>query len=441
MRTVFITCFTGLISRNILATDAFWRLKNHPDLRIVLIAPESRRAELEDEFGAPNVAVEGVLVPPLKGTDWILWVLATNLLNTNTRRVQRLARLAYDRSWFKYFVSLYLSWLGRARALRTLFRFFVARFAKTQGYQYLFERYRPDLLFATDVYTFPDVKLMLIAKRRGVKTVGMVRSWDNPTSKTLLMFIPEKLVVNTERIREEAVRLGDVPAERITVVGIPHYERYRSQERTLREVFFRKLSLDPRKPLILFTPPSDNYLKEDPITPVALEALARVGAQVLVRFPLVGDVELAGFKLPPDMVFDEPGKSPDFTEVHLSREADRHLADSIYHSDFVVTWASTMIIDAAVFGKPIILIGFDAAPRPYAKSITRYYDYDHQQRILETGGARLVKSPKELIDWCRRYLENPKIDKEGRARIVTEYCGKLDGKSGERLAAYLLQFV
>jgi hypothetical protein len=323
--------------------------------------------------------------------------------------------------------------------MRRLFRMAFERLASGREFGYLFLRYRPDLLFATDVYTPFDIKLMLLAKGRSTKVIGMVRSWDNVTSKTLLTIIPDRLIVNAERMKAEAMLYGDVPAERIAVVGVPHYDRYPDASlRTPRKVFFEQIGLDPALTLILFTPPSDHYLKHDPVTPVVLEAIDSLGAAVLVRFSLVGKTDLGGYRPPPQVVIDEPGTSPDFTEAHLSRSADQHLAGSIYHAGLVITWASTMIIDAAVLDRPIILVGFDATKRPYGESILQYYDYDHQRRILETGGCRLVRSPEELSEWTMRYLADSSLDRQGRARIVREYCGALDGKAGERLANVIL---
>jgi hypothetical protein len=97
-----------------------------------------------------------------------------------------------------------------------------------------------------------------------------------------------------------------------------------------------------------------------------------------------------------------------------------------------------MIIDAAVFQKPILLIGFDGSPRPYEESIRQYYDYTHQRRIIDLGGARLTKSPGELTEWAKRYLRDSSTDRDGRERIIQEYCGKLDRRAGERLGKYLL---
>src|SRR3989344_2684180 len=127
-----------------------------------------------------------------------------------------------------------------------------------------------------------------------------------------------------------------------------------------------------------------------------------------------------------------------FVVFHMTPEADRNLADSILHSDVVITWASTMIIDAAAFDKPIVLVGFDASPRPLSRSIRQYYRYDHHRAILASGGVRLVESPEERAEVVRGYLEYPERDRESREWIRREYAGELDGKAGERLAACLL---
>lgn len=439
MKTVFITCFTGLISRNILATDTLAVLQRTPELRVVIVAPESRTAVLAVDFSGPGVIVEGVPRANLRGRDRVWWALATHLLDTPTRRVQRIATLERGGSRLDYWGSGLVGFLGRSRAIRSLFRRLARVMVGSTEFRDLFDRYRPDLVFSTDVYTPQDVKVAMLAQRRGVRVLGMIRSWDNVTSKTLLAFMPDRLIVNTERIAEEAEHYGDVPQTSISVLdGVPHYDGYVPAERTPRAEFFGRFRLDPARPLILFTPPSDTYLKFDPIAPVVLRAIAGLGTQVLVRLPLVGASDLGGYRPPANVVFDEPANSPDFTEVHLSRSADRHLADSLYHADLVITWASTMIIDAAVFDKPIVLVGFDSAPRTYGRSIRQYYDYAHQRRILETGGVRLARTPGELADYTRAYLADRRRDASGRAAIRREYCGRLDGTAGRRLAAIIL---
>lgn len=442
MQTIFITCFNGFIARNILASEAFTLLTQRPDLRVVIFAPEERAGAIRQEFGGERVTIEGISAGAKEIQDPVerfFFAAATNLLATGTRSIQRRVKLSNDGRRAEYFLSLAAGALGRLKIVRNLFRMLAFRAVPGREYEPYVQRHRPRLLFATDIYTPYDAKFLRLARRRGIPAVGMVRSWDNVTSKTLLTVIPERVIVQSEYIRAELIRYGDVPAERIVVSGVPLYDRYRREARTPRPEFCRKLGLDPAKRIILFIPPSDVYLKHDPITPLILETLSKLNTQVLVRLPLVGRAEFGGYRPGPKVVFDAPEGAADFTALYLNPATDRHLADSIFQAAVVVTWASTTIIDAAVFNRPVVLVGFDAAPRRYTESITRYYDYDHQKRILELGGARLAKSPEELASWVGRYLADPELDRAGRDRIVAQYCGALDGQAGARIASVLLK--
>ena len=441
-KTVFITCFNGFISRNILSTDAFTMLKAGGDIRAVIFTPQSRAQTIREEFGSSQVTVEGIDIASKSiesRKERFFWVLSTNLLRTKTRRVQRKVKLAQDDNLADYLFSILVSFLGRFRWVRYFFRRAAYFFVNGDEFESFFDRYRPDVLFATDVYTPEDVKMMRCARRKNIKVIGMVRSWDNITSKTLLQHIPDFLVVTSDYIREEAIRYADMPPAKIFVSGVPHYDRYNLQNTLPRPALMQKYGFGEKDKLILLATPSDLYLKNNPVTSMAIKALADIPAKVLVRLPLVGKAEAGLRETPANAVFDDPGMYPDFTQAHLTMEADRHLANCLNAADLVITWASTMIIDAAVFNKPIILLGFDASPRPYAESIIRYYDYEHNQPVLKAGAARLVKSPEELTNWVKKYLENPRMDEEGRKAVVGRYCGDLDGKAGERLGNFLLE--
>jgi CDP-glycerol glycerophosphotransferase (TagB/SpsB family) len=129
-----------------------------------------------------------------------------------------------------------------------------------------------------------------------------------------------------------------------------------------------------------------------------------------------------------------------YTEI-LRKDMD-HLADSLYHTEMTISTASTMTIDAAAFDKPSINIAFDGwEEKPFHESVRRFYapSHAHYQPIVKSAGVRIAYSFDELIKYIHMYLEDPSIDKEGRARIVREQCYKLDGKSGERIANFILE--
>lgn len=439
-RTLFISSFFGLIARNILATDVLTRLKSNNDLRIIILAPEEKREFYRQEFGSDNVTIEGVKEyrrPPL---DKLLSAVFLNASDTAARRIHRLIERKRDRRYFGFAYHYFLSKIVKIKIIRYFMRWLDYHLTPKVFFAEYFEKYSPDLVFSTDLFEPHDIDLMREAKHRGINTVGMVRSWDNVTSKGLNRIIPDKLIVHSEQIKEEAVTHCDFLPADILVVGIPHYDNYIADKRVGREKLFSELQLDPRKKTIFFAPPSDIYSKNDPISEKAVNALKELDAQLLLRLYIVGNVRLGEIKaIPNKIAIDVPGSGLDFMRADLT-SGDAHLADLLYHSDVVVAFASTLAIDAVVFDKPTVFIGFDGTPgRPYWQSLRRFYDYDHQRSILNTGGVKLAKNMKELIRYVEDYLADPSLDREGRKKIIEERCWKLDGRSCERLANAILK--
>ena len=107
----------------------------------------------------------------------------------------------------------------------------------------------------------------------------------------------------------------------------------------------------------------------------------------------------------------------------------------------LITFASTLAIDALLFDKPVVFIGFDAEPKLYWRSLRRFYDYDHQRLIVESNGVKLARNRTEMLEFVNKYILNPELDSPDRQRIKEKRCWKLDGKSGERLANFILNRV
>ena len=81
------------------------------------------------------------------------------------------------------------------------------------------------------------------------------------------------------------------------------------------------------------------------------------------------------------------------------------------------------------------MIGFDGEEaRPYGQSMARYYDYEHQQLAILSGGMKVAKDRDQLINLVLEYLANPDLDNKGRRQVAENICFKLDGQSGLRLA-------
>lgn len=437
MKTIFITSFHQFISRNILHTPIVDGLLAIPDVRVVLVVPADKKAYFEHEFARDKVSIECVDTSRAANGFWsLLFKRAARAMGgfrykevARGFRVNRYRNLALT-VFFYYPLRV----LGRFGAAHTFMRFLDSRLVKNRATAALFEKYAPHLVFSTDAYNENDVIVAIEAKRREVRVVSMIRSWDNIEMYGLLRVIPETLSVWGDFLKQEILRLDAFDPVRITIVGVPHYDRYLKGPTTSRASFFHSIGADPHRKFILYTPVGDMYVKENDVDGVVLSELAKTGANILVRMPPADTVSFGNIDPPRNVFFYRPGTASKRTgRREISREDDEHLINSLYFSDLVVCGPSTIMLDAVLLDKPVVLFGFEKGGKDYHESVLSLYDSRHLRTVIDNGGARLAKSVSEFNAAITEYLLDPKKDAEGRRRAVEFVCFKTDGKSCERV--------
>ncbi len=438
-RTILITSFFGLIARDILGTKILNILKLYPDVRIVILVPIDKISFFEKQFGATNVLVEGVLDVPLSFKESLVGAFFLNLLNTDTRKIQRLVKFKQSKERFNYWLTNFIAFWGGFKFIVQSARFLFGSIEYSKSFDSYFKKYQPDILFSTDIMTPNDIRFMRLARSNNVPIVGMVRSWDNLTLYGILPVIPNQIIVQNESIKEELMKYQFVSNKAVSIVGIPHYDECVLEARTPREAFFKKLGLSSNKKTVLFTPTAIKHWGDPNTNIKILEALSMFDVNVLARLPIMGEINLEGFVGPPNVVLDKPPRTKESVDAVLNREANNHLLDTIFHSDVVITGPSTIMIDAIIFNKPVVYVNFDSDSKtPYWKSATRFMSYNHIKTIFDSGGIKVADSLKDLEYYVKQYLNDPNLDKEKRQELVLQKCYKLDGQSAERLTKIIL---
>jgi hypothetical protein len=444
MKTIFITSFHPLISRNIFSTGLLEMLSRN--FRIVLFVPDMKKEYFEKEFSAENILIEGTH-SKLTKKELIFRQLFLALSYTETLSIKKRSEFHQNRKIFTYIFSALPAFIfGRMHFAVRILRAIDVAFGSTGKFVHVFEKYTPALVFSTDIQNENDVELLYAAKKRGIPTIGMVRSWDNLTAKGLIRAIPDRFVVNNEVIQKEAMRYNFIPEKDISIVGIPHYDRYIAAPPKSREEFLKECGLDPAKKTIVYAPIGNRYLRFRQTDKEALEVLSEYDVNILVRIPPTDTVTLDGFKSKKATIFfDEPGTRTWKAGVagagkkmnEIAREDEEMLLHSLAYADLVVTGLSTICIDAAVFSKPVISICIDKPEWSYWDSFRRYHGYDHVRSLIESGGVKIAYSWEELREAVTLYFRDPLCDREGRMRLLKEQAFMLDGKSTERLATIL----
>lgn len=451
LKTIFVIVDLGISIRNILRTEVFSCLKKRKDVRIILFSAIVDE-DFEKEFSAENVEIESLpkwrpnlIVKLIQSIKKELWAESCDIFTYQNRRGRK------NRTFTRKLIIDPLRGLDHGSKISRLLNFLNGAEARLTPLldPDIFERYDPDLVFYPTVYT-KYLSLQVGAKQRGVKTVSFIQSWDNPTSKGPFPAVPDKIIVWNEILKEEVLKFHHFPPENIHISGVPQFDLYldKSNFRS-KQNFFKKWNLDPEKRLISYTTGSTNMLPDEhEVVHLLYKKLVGnefcVPAQLLVRpHPKDSFDYEEHFKDFDLMTIQRPGTLAQTKDRWNPNREDMYgLAELMNYSDVVVNVASTITIDAACFDTPVVNIAFDGySKRDYMNSCRRYYDYDHYRNILKTKGVRVAYSVEELTNLVNLYLKDPELDREGRRKIVDEQCWRLDGKSGERIANCILNYL
>lgn len=451
MKTIFIALLEGVEAKNILRSHVVDELLTSAETRVVLLLKNKERmAYYQKEFNHPRLLYQVICIIPVTGLDRFFSWLKFMLLRTKSTDQKRKMNLAEKGNYLSYYVGIFFN--------RLLARPFFIRLARTLDYRLVlrsqyrqyFELFKPDLVFLAHPFDEPEIHLLREAKRRGVKTVGLINSWDKATSRAILRLLPDKIIVFNETVKKEMLRYQALNTYQVFVSGQPQYDYFFNTESISRIDFFKKFNFDPAKKLLVYAPMGNAFSDSDWLT---IDLIARLNSEqafgdkleILVRFQpndFVNQDELskrAYFK------YQYPGKR--FSTLRgVDWDMDRveldELRDTLANLDILICHASSLSVDAVCFGKPVINIGYEmTGTRLLSKSPTQYFLNEHYKKALSTGGIKLVKTEVELISAVKTYLLDSEIDREGRERLLFQQCQFTDGRSAARIASYLMSII
>ena len=447
MKTIFITVFQGTEFRNIIRTDIYKELVANPDIRLVLFTDsETKKNYYKQEFNGPQVVYEVVESYKPHWTAPLFSFLKFHLIRTSTIDLKRRWQLVKGQNYLGYFFKLTFNRFFANRFSRSLVRLAARQLVNDFSFRRYFDQYQPDLVFLAHLFSDIETALLREAKRRAVVSVGLINSWDKLTARNMILLLPDKLLVHNLPAKRDAVNLADMPEQDITIVGIPHFDYHLNTKRSSLESFTKKAGLDSKKRFLVFCPAGKTFVSSDGAVLDLLDRALSDGSlpadlELIVRLPPNDTIDLRD-TYQNKIIIQSPGRRLSMKrgiDWDMNAEDFALLSDTLFHAALLVTYPSTIVIDAAVFDKPVINLNLKFTNHQSTDWI--YTDFDHCRALVKTGSLRVVQTKEELIYWIKTYLENPHLDKEGRAKIREEYCSFLDGRSGKRVAEFLLNLL
>lgn len=471
--TVVIGCDSFLALRNVRNGDLGRLLNQNGEHVVALVDPLQFEGSVEQ---APsNVEVRSLFqfdpysdptLSPLMSRAYMarksfydpatLWTkLRASSTNSNPHNaLRRTASMSRARARLAYYWAA--GRMGRALQWRQDFIAGLRQHSLVADYERLLTELDATVVAAFSLEGPREMVLMEAAHKMGLPTAVMIRSRDNLSAKIQHLPDADTYLVWAETTRDFLLYMyPEIRAESVFVTGSPQFDRHLDPAYRLpRDEFFARVGLDPARPLIVYTCATPQLIKHEieivqHLADAVHEGRFIRGAQLLVRghprgfgsdYPLLKRTYPGVAVYPPPTSYPYRGAEHEAQVVRLILEDEpMHLATLAYQ-DVQVNVSGTMLVDSAILDKPLVGIYYDLpADTPPGLSTRRFYARSDMRPIVESGGVRLASSPDECIALINRYLENPALDAEGRARIRAAECGPLDGQAGKRIAAHLLR--
>ena len=282
---------------------------------------------------------------------------------------------------------------------------------------------------------------VLTCRTRGIPSVIIMNSWDNPSTKNTVEAHPDWFLVWGRQTAEHAVRYMGMPRERVAVMGAAQFDVYSHPPAFDRVGTARALGLDPARPILLYG--ASSILAGDYERLKLIDAWCQErgtnAPQVLYRpYPwrrLEGEIAA---------ILSEPWSHVRVQESALRIHADGDLGETardrfaaLRLADAVISPLSTILLEGVLLDRPVLCIypdggmklEFTPANAPLA----------HFAEIFGNPDVVMVRNDAEMalgLDRLMRHIGDDGV----RARMTAtarEIVSAFDEPYPERLCAFV----
>lgn len=440
--------------RNILRNQAFDLLKQQKDLKIVVLVQNIYNRPLPEylaaELGSENTIFEFVPNQPASRlqrwftsiTNYLVWSKRSKFYILERPEVEK--RVG-DISFF--LLGLIYRPLSRLNFLKGWARAIELLIYKNDKIAHLFDKYNPDLVFSTAILSGMDCDVLKEAKKRKIKTASMAKSWDN-LDRILFRIQPDIFLAQSENIKEQAVKYQSLNPQKISITGFPQFDIYSENVLISKESYCARKGLDQNLPILFLGSEGswsrgDEKIFEEIILCRERGEIRDCNIVIRPHFSTARDNAYERFTQYKNVRTDNSFRKSEFfgDKWDPTREDQIEFMNLLYHCNALVTFASTLALDIACFNKPVIAVAYGIHFKD-GKDISRAaYENSHYEQVAATGAPILVFSREELVRAVNQSLQNSFLKQEEVAKLKAKMCGTLDGKAGERIARYILDYL
>lgn len=309
-----------------------------------------------------------------------------------------------------------------------------------------FKELPPSLVVSTHPMPSHDYDVVMWARRLGIQTLGVVKSWDN-IQKRLASHCHLLSVWNPVN-KDEALRLVGYRENEVTINGSPSFDPYYDPSYVVsRHDFIASLGLDPSRPLVTlatdgpmdkeFYGRDETHLVHD-LLRMTRELEVLKGAQFVIRLHPMSHLEffwkywgrpnikISFASIMPGIMWC-PSKKDLIEQTNLLR-----------HSDVIITPGSSWVLEAAIFDTPTVVPFYsDLQPDHAAAEFERWTLARHFKPLAENNWVPITRSYQETRSAIEEAFTRSSKYAKGRKAIVDNYVYYRDLCSSRRVAEWI----
>ncbi len=475
-KTVFISAYRNVSIRYILYSDIFSELKKN-NFMIYIFVKDNDVEHYKNIFNDINVKVLSVkFYEAMELNKKYLNTIFTlsrrifsgsksNYKNTTDhyRKKQIIAENSSGLlSGVRLFLVKILSFLGsKSKFVRTLFLKIEELILNGNIYNNYFEKYEPDLLIISSLGNQIDAQFMRCAKRKKCKVVTIIHNWDNPTTKGYKGASPNLVICWNEIMKKEVSIFQDIINSNIVVGGIAHWDIYFRKEIIKNRNFFKdNYNLDSNKKTIFYGSSSPFIFQKtlnsiesilDLISKKKIEHKTQLFVRLHPSYLNIKDNNqlLDNYRNKIDHIknkyknlvfFNTPKVKKINDDVDLPISDIKTLGNILINSALVINEYSSLMIEAAIFNKPIINIGLHSY-RDTNDPISVLEDFTHIKRIIKTGATKQCHNLDNLMNCINDYLAKPELDENHRKKLINQEIISNNSNSGQYIGNIIKNYL
>lgn len=370
----------------------------------------------------------------------------------------QIARKKKDNKWIKKqwraFFGLKTYCYMWVKSLPFIFNWYSKKTLKQAGDFPELEKVVTD--FDPDIIVHPTVleglfitDLISIASKKQIPFLALMNSWDNPSTKAMVIKPPDYLVVWGEQTKNHSVDFLGIDPDRVRIMGSAQMEVYRQKPAKSREELCEILEINPDKKLILYAGSSKsiNEMNHLLLLEKAIEDGLLPDCYIIFRphpWRNPGREEVDFFDVQWKHISMDPGmtdfyispKQKGEKKINLTDYMDTH--NMLCAVDLLISNVSTILLEAAIHGKPVLCMVADEDIKVSdflrVTMVSLYF-----QELLEKMEIPRCKDYEDLPGHCMALLE--KASAAGFSSKQKENARYFADQTGEPYPVQVKQYI